>query len=167
VSAPGHSRDHVVYFASATGALFTGDALLGRGTSVIDPPEGDLAQYLDSLARMLALAPTAIHPGHGPVVADAPGLIRQYLEHRGERERQVVDGLASGARTPAELVGRIYLEERPELRAAAERSVLAHLLKLEAEGRVVRTGDGFALATGGEERVGGHPGSRPPSDRTT
>ena len=151
VATPGHSSDHAAFYERDSGALFTGDAVLGRGTSVVDPPDGDMAEYVDSLRRMLELGPSVIYPGHGPAVWSGAGKLREYLEHRALRERQVLDGLRRGPRSPEALVPAIY-EEYPEaLRGAAARSVLAHLLKLEREG-VVTMRDGpdgeplFALA---------------------
>lgn len=139
VATPGHTPDHVAFFLEQDRALFTGDAVLGRGTSVIDPPEGDLAQYLRSLHRMRDLAPRTIYPGHGPVVLDAVGKLDEYMAHRAMREEQVLEGLADRACTPEELVPAIYGEYPVELHPLAARSVLAHLLKLEGEGRVERS----------------------------
>jgi len=135
VATPGHSPDHVAFFDARTGSLFTGDAVLGRGTSVIDPPEGDLAAYVRSLRRMRELGPRTIYPGHGPVVLRALAKLDEYLEHRTMREEQILTGLGDASRTPEELVAEIYADHPPELRALAARSVLAHLLKLEVEGR--------------------------------
>lgn len=139
---PGHSPDHVAFLEPSVGALFTGDAVLGRGTSFIDPPGGDLAAYLASLQAMLDLDPRTIYPGHGPVVVDAPAKLREYLAHRAEREEQVLAGLAGGDATIAALVERIYADYPPEVRPLAARSVTAHLQKLEREGRVRSTGRG-------------------------
>lgn len=151
LATPGHSPDHVAFFLERDRALFTGDSVLGRGTSVIDPPEGDLAQYLRSLQRMRELGPRTIHPGHGPVVLDAVAKLDEYLEHRAMREEQVLAGLADGPRTPEELVPGIYGEYPAELHPLAARSVLAHLLKLEGEGRVDKRRAGgqvrFALSS--------------------
>jgi glyoxylase-like metal-dependent hydrolase (beta-lactamase superfamily II) len=157
IHTPGHTQDHLVF--RAEGALFTGDAVLGRGTSIIDPPEGDLAAYLRSLERMLELEPRVIYPGHGPVVFDAPAKLRDYLSHRAMREEQVLAALGRGPARPADLVPAIYADTPMELHPIAERQVLAHLLKLEKDGRVVRTGMGraerFAIADGtGCERCG-------------
>lgn len=148
VATPGHSEDHLAFFERGARALFTGDAVLGRGTSVIDPPSGDLSQYLRSLERMRRLDPRAIYPGHGPVVERAVEKIEEYIAHRSEREEQVIRGLSAGARTPEDLVPKIHQGYPEELYPAACRSVLAHLLKLERDGRVVRTGHGdrFSLA---------------------
>ena len=142
VYAPGHSADHVVFHARNEGALFTGDAVVGRGTSFIDPPDGDLSRYLASLHRMLELAPRMIYPGHGPILTDAQGALRGYLAHREERETQVIEGLEAGDRTVEELVARIYVDHPQDVRPLAARSVTAHLLKLEHEGRATKTGRG-------------------------
>jgi glyoxylase-like metal-dependent hydrolase (beta-lactamase superfamily II) len=143
VATPGHTPDHVAFFDARTGSLFTGDAVLGRGTSVIDPPEGDLAAYLRSLRRMRELGPRTIYPGHGPVVLRAVAKLDEYLDHRTMREEQILTALSDATRTPEELVTEIYADYPPELHELAARSVLAHLLKLEVEGRAEkRTKDG-------------------------
>lgn len=140
VHTPGHTPDHVCFLLEGEGRLFTGDVVLGRGTSIIDPPEGDMATYLRSLRALLELRPRTIYPGHGPVVFDAPSRLEEYLTHRLRREDQVVAALGSGPRSPEELVPGIYGDEVPEaMFPAAARSVLAHLLKLEREDRVART----------------------------
>jgi glyoxylase-like metal-dependent hydrolase (beta-lactamase superfamily II) len=135
VATPGHTPDHVAFFAEIDGALFTGDAVLGRGTSVIDPPEGDLLHYLRSLKRMQDLSPRTIYPGHGPVVLRAADKLAEYVAHRTMREEQVVSALKEGLSTPEEMVPTIYAGYPPEVHELAVRSLLAHLLKLEAEGR--------------------------------
>jgi len=138
---PGHTSDHLVFLLESDGAMFTGDTILGRGTSVVDPPDGDMAAYVRSLGELLALSPRVIYPGHGPVVFDAVGRIEAYLSHRDERERQVLDAVLAGRSVPEEMVPEIYGGDVPEaMFRHAERSVLAHLLKLEREGRVARTG---------------------------
>jgi glyoxylase-like metal-dependent hydrolase (beta-lactamase superfamily II) len=142
VHTPGHATDHVAFHVPSEDALFTGDAVLGRGTSFIGPPDGDLERYLASLRRMLELGPRTIYPGHGPIVLRAQDKLHEYLEHRAERERQILDGLADGPRTIVQLVERIYAEYPAEVHVLAGRSVLAHLLKLENEGRVVHEGRG-------------------------
>lgn len=140
VHTPGHTPDHVAFLEASSRALFTGDAVLGRGTSVIDPPEGDLAAYLRSLRSMLGLGARTIRPGHGPSVWEAAAKLEEYLGHRQERERQVLDALSAGPRTPEELVAEIYADYPPDVLAFAARSMLAHLVKLEAEGRAARAG---------------------------
>lgn len=144
IYAPGHSADHVVFIERDEGALFTGDAVLGRGTSFIDPPDGDLVRYLASLHRMLELSPRTIYPGHGPILTDAPTALRGYFAHREEREAQVIEGLEAGDRTVEELVVRIYVGYPDDARPLAARSVTAHLRKLEHEGRAIKAGRGAA-----------------------
>lgn len=140
IHTPGHTSDHVAFFEPGSGALFTGDAVVGRGTSFIDPPDGNLVQYLRSLTRMEELGPRTIYPGHGPVVVRAEEKIREYLAHREERELQVLTALADGPRTIAEMVEVIYVDHPKDVHPLAARSVLAHLLKLADEGRAERTG---------------------------
>jgi glyoxylase-like metal-dependent hydrolase (beta-lactamase superfamily II) len=144
VHTPGHSRDHVAFHLPVERALLTGDAVVGRGTSFIDPPDGDLAAYLSSLARMQQLHARTILPGHGPVVFDAAAKLAEYVAHRAEREEQVLDGLKNDSRTVDELVATIYAAYPPEVRPLAARSVTAHLRKLRSEGRVAASGRGKA-----------------------
>jgi glyoxylase-like metal-dependent hydrolase (beta-lactamase superfamily II) len=140
VQTPGHTSDHIAFFEPDSGALFTGDAVLGRGTSFIDPPDGDLVAYLRSLKRMVELGPRTIYPGHGPVVLRGREKLLGYLAHREEREAQVLGALADGPRTIAEMVEVIYADRPKDVHPLAARSVLAHLLKLADEGRAERTG---------------------------
>jgi glyoxylase-like metal-dependent hydrolase (beta-lactamase superfamily II) len=101
-----------------------------------------MAEYVASLRRMLELGPKVIYPGHGPAVWSAREKLRQYLEHRALREQQVLDALQDGPRSPGDLVPSIYRDYPEALHAAAARSLLAHLLKLEREGMVTRTEGG-------------------------
>lgn len=140
VHTPGHTSDHLAFFEPGSGALFTGDAVVGRGTSFIDPPDGNLVAYLRSLSRMLELRPKTIYPGHGPVVLRAREKLLEYAAHRDAREAQVLDALAIGPRTIPEMVDVIYADHPKEVRPLAARSLLAHLLKLADEGRADRTG---------------------------
>ena len=147
IRAPGHSPDHVCFHWPEADALFTGDVILGEGTSMIAPPEGDLAAYLETLRRLRDLAAGVIYPGHGPPVADAAAKIEEYLTHRLEREAQVLEALATGSGTPAEIRAQVYPDLDPRLNRAAEGSVRAHLAKLEGEGRVEARGDRYRLLT--------------------
>lgn len=142
VATPGHSSDHVAFFVPSEAALFTGDAVVGRGTSFIDPPDGDLGQYLRSLHRMQELHPRTIYPGHGPVVLNARAKLTEYVKHREEREEQVVACISDGPVTIARMVSSIYANYPPEVHELAARSVLSHLLKLESEGRAEHKGSG-------------------------
>jgi glyoxylase-like metal-dependent hydrolase (beta-lactamase superfamily II) len=142
VHAPGHTSDHMVFFEPTAGSLFSGDAVVGRGTTLIDPPEGDLTQYVRSLERMRGLGARTIYPGHGPVVFDAAAKLDEYVRHRGDREIQVLAALAAGTTTIGAMVEEIYAGYPPDVHPLAARSVLAHLLKLEGEGRASRVGKG-------------------------
>lgn len=136
IATPGHTRDHLS-LRSPTGAVLTGDHVLGRGTSVVSYPDGDLTAYLDSLRRLLRLGPDVLHPGHGPALThDAGTVLAYYQQHRAYRQAQVLAALEQGPTTPAELVARIYTEVPRHLRSAAETSTRATLAALEQQGRV-------------------------------
>ena len=136
VATPGHCSDHVA-LRVGTGALLTGDHVLGRGTSVVAHPDGDLVAYLDSLRRVLALGSDALYPGHGPeLVEDPEAVVRFYLAHRRYREGQVLAALAEGPATPAQLVASIYADVDRRVWPAAEASTRATLARLEASGRI-------------------------------
>lgn len=145
VFAPGHAEDHLNFVLEEENALFSGDNVLGVGTTVIPGRGGDLRDYLASLEKLLALGIGRIYPAHGPKIEDGPGKLREYLAHRRQREEQIVAGLAEigPARAP-ELVARIYTDVPKVLHAAAAESVTAHLLKLEREGRAQRAKDDTA-----------------------
>lgn len=138
VYTPGHRFDHLCYLLEDAQALFAGDLVAGTGTIVIAPPEGDLAAYMASLRRLLTLDLRMMLPAHGPAISQPAALLEQYIQHRDERERQIVSGLAAGARTIDALVAQIYADVDPALHPAAARSVYAHLLKLLHDGRVAR-----------------------------
>jgi glyoxylase-like metal-dependent hydrolase (beta-lactamase superfamily II) len=140
VFTPGHAPDHLCYLLEEENALFTGDVILGVGTTVIPLEGGDLGHYLDTLRRLLTLGVRRIYPGHGPVIEHAQEKITQYLEHRLERERQVLAELSGGPKSVPEIVRSIYREYPANLHAAAGESVLSHLIKLERERRVARDG---------------------------
>jgi glyoxylase-like metal-dependent hydrolase (beta-lactamase superfamily II) len=145
VFAPGHAEDHLNFVLEEENALFSGDNVLGVGTTVIPSQGGDLLDYMASLEKLLALGIGRIYPAHGPRIEDGPGKMREYLAHRRERERQIVDALAEiGPARPPELVARIYTDVPKVLHQAAAESVTAHLLKLEREGRARRVESGVA-----------------------
>jgi glyoxylase-like metal-dependent hydrolase (beta-lactamase superfamily II) len=135
IATPGHTSDHLA-FRLPTGALLTGDHVLGRGTSVVAHPDGDLVAYLDSLRRVLDLGADALFPGHGPeLTRDPTAVVRYYLAHREVRQQQVLAVLQEGPHTPAELVARIYAEVDRRLWPAAEASTRAAVVALVADGR--------------------------------
>lgn len=145
---PGHSRDHICFFEPRSATLFSGDLVLGASTSIVF----DVPAALASLRRLLALQARLLCPGHGPMREDATRRIRTYIAHRYLRERQILKQLQSGPRTSRELTNAIYTRVDPRLLRLAERNVLAHLNKLEQEGRVTALLDGvtrFALTNGG------------------
>jgi glyoxylase-like metal-dependent hydrolase (beta-lactamase superfamily II) len=135
---PGHAVDHLCFFLAEEKALFTGDNILGQGTTVVAPPKGDMADYLASLRLLDALWSHArvIYGGHGPEITNPPAKIKEYLAHRQARQQQLISALASGDSTIAQLVERIYQDVDRRLWPAAARQVLAYLIMLEREGRV-------------------------------
>lgn len=133
---PGHCSDHLCLQIEQTGVVLSGDHILGEGTTVIAWPDGDLTQYLDSLRQLRALRPTALYPGHGEVVADAEARIDELAAHRALRTEQILAALADGATTVPEIVTHVYDGLDTRLRPAAQRSVSAHLVALERQGRV-------------------------------
>lgn len=133
---PGHAPDHLCFILEEEGNLFSGDNVLGVGTTVIPAESGDLGDYMASLERLLSEAPRQIYPAHGPRIEHGVAKILEYLEHRRARERQILEALEAGEGEPMSIVKRIYVGYPESLHAAAAQSVLSHLKKLEREGRV-------------------------------
>ncbi|MGZ4808714.1 MAG: MBL fold metallo-hydrolase [Thermoanaerobaculia bacterium] len=144
IATPGHTSEHVCYMTSR-GDLFTGDTILGFGTTAIFPPDGNMADYLRSLKMLRERNPRRIFPAHGPTRDDAIALIDEYIAHRLEREQQVIEAMRSGAQTIPEMRRRIYRELDPRLERAAEVQMLAHLNKLVEERRVEIDGEKYRL----------------------
>src|SRR5262245_60158444 len=140
VHTPGHAQDHLCFVLEEEGSLFSGDNVLGVGTTVIPAHGGDLLDYMGSLERLLAESPGAIYPAHGPRIADGRNKILEYLAHRREREAQILAALGEGLTLIPDMVRRIYAGYPESLYAAAGMSVASHLRKLEREGRVARDG---------------------------
>lgn len=138
---PGHARDHVVFLDEATGALLAGDMVSTLSTVVIDPPEGDMAEYEGQLERLAALGVRALYPAHGPPAVHGRALILAFLAHRADREARVEAALDSPGQLP-EVTARAYADVPPAVLPVAERSCLATLLKLAAAGRAAES-DGF------------------------
>jgi glyoxylase-like metal-dependent hydrolase (beta-lactamase superfamily II) len=134
VFTPGHALGHLAFIA--TGAGFTGDAVLGEGSVFIAPGPGAMKGYLDGLRRLRARSLDVICPGHGPIVPDPSAKLEQYIEHRLERERRLLDALVSGRRTVHELLDAAWDDVPAELRPAAAVTLAAHLDKLKDEGRL-------------------------------
>jgi glyoxylase-like metal-dependent hydrolase (beta-lactamase superfamily II) len=136
IHTPGHARGHISIFEEHSGSLITGDLMAGFGTIVIDPPEGHMRTYISSLERVQALPVSALFPAHGPVMANARHKIRQYIDHRLDRERNIFAAWQRGVRQPAAIVKEVYTDVAPAMHALAERSVIAHLEKLREDGRI-------------------------------
>lgn len=129
----GHASDHRCY--AFGGACFTGDAVLGEGSVFIAPGPGALAGYLEGLGRLRARGFAVLLPGHGPPVRDVAGKLDGYVAHRLERERALIDALDAGARTIEALLDAAWADVPESLRPAATVTLVAHLDKLEEEGR--------------------------------
>jgi glyoxylase-like metal-dependent hydrolase (beta-lactamase superfamily II) len=143
---PGHAPDHLCFVLEEERALFSGDNVLGVGTTVIPLQSGDLGDYMASLERMLAEAPKRIYPAHGPVIEDGAGKIREYIDHRLAREAEILAQLGAAPRAVMDVVRAVYAAYPPSLHAAAAQSVSHHLRKLEREGRARRQGSDDPLA---------------------
>jgi glyoxylase-like metal-dependent hydrolase (beta-lactamase superfamily II) len=145
VPTPGHTGDHLA-FRLESGAVLVGDHVLGRGTSVVTHPEGDVLAYLASLRRVHDLGPSALYCGHGPELTEDPGAVLDfYLAHRAFREQQLLAAMVRGAGTVDELVADVYAEVPRDVWPAAAQSTRATLAKLAAEGHVVLDGDRVRL----------------------
>jgi len=132
---PGHARGHLCFHDSERRVLLTGDNILGLGSVLIDPPEGNMIDYLRSLERMRAIPDlTILFGGHGPAIATPYQKIDAYINHRLERERNILAAVESGITKPSEIVAAVYNDVSPKAYAMAERAVIAHLEKLRAEG---------------------------------
>jgi glyoxylase-like metal-dependent hydrolase (beta-lactamase superfamily II) len=132
LATPGHSRDHVALLWRRV--AFCGDTVLGEGSVFIPPGGGSLSAYLDSLRRLRALEPAVLCPGHGPVVWEADRKLGEYLSHRLDRERRLVDALDRGLRTRDDLLDDVWEDAPAALRLPAALTLEAHLEKLEEEG---------------------------------
>ncbi len=149
VHTPGHSAGHVCFFLEEQAVLFSGDNVLGLGTTAIPPPPtGDMALYVRSLERMKSLGASLLCPGHGPPVREPQRKIQELIDHRHQREEQLLSLLSGGESSVDALVRRIYPELAPQLLRMAGGQVTAHLCKLRDEGKVsLRTEDGDLVAT--------------------
>jgi glyoxylase-like metal-dependent hydrolase (beta-lactamase superfamily II) len=145
---PGHTRGHICLHESRTGILISGDNIVGLGSVLIDPPEGNMRDYFKSLQRMREVPNlSVIFGGHGPAIANPYAKIDEYISHRLDREQKILQAVRDGAATPREIVARVYTDVSPKAHAVAERAVLAHLEKLQADGLVSRTSNGAYQTT--------------------
>lgn len=143
VATPGHTSNHLCFALLQEKALFTGDHVMGWSTTVVAPPDGDMADYMASLQKLLGRDDAIYHPTHGEAVTEPQRFVKHLLGHRRQRETQVVRAIGEGLVTVPQMVGAMYAMVDKRLHPAAGLSVLAHLIDLERRGKVSRTGDNW------------------------
>jgi glyoxylase-like metal-dependent hydrolase (beta-lactamase superfamily II) len=141
VHTPGHTSNHLCFSFDEQRSLFTGDHIMGWSTTVIGPPDGDMGAYFQSLQKVLGRGDHVFLPTHGAPITDTRPFLEAFIAHRLDREAQVLGAVRSGQSNIAEMVKQLYAGVREELHKPAGRSVLAHLIKLVADGEVVTDGD--------------------------
>ena len=146
VATPGHTSNHLCFALEETGALFSGDHVMGWSTTIVSPPDGDMADYMASLERLLGRDDRVYYPAHGPAVEKPQKWVRGLLGHRRQREGQILRELQRGVHGVPDMVARMYKGVDPRLHPAAARSVLAHLIDLEARGLAVQDGEAWHAA---------------------
>lgn len=145
---PGHARGHLCFYEQRTGTLISGDNIVGLGSVLIDPPEGNMRDYLSSLTTLRSLPNLSIiFGGHGPAIANPYAKIDEYISHRLDREQKILQAVREGATTPKDVVVRVYTDVSPKAHAMAERAVLAHLEKLVEDGQVQNNRELFVPVT--------------------
>jgi glyoxylase-like metal-dependent hydrolase (beta-lactamase superfamily II) len=143
VHTPGHTSNHLCFAFEEEGVLFPGDHVMGWSTTVVSPPDGDMAAYIDSLRKVAGRHDRTYWPTHGPAIPSPQQYVRALVAHRLDRERQVLDAVRSGLVEIPSVVAALYADVAPELHKPAGRSVLSHLVKLVDDG-LVRTADAAA-----------------------
>ena len=146
VATPGHTSNHLCFELPQAAALFTGDHVMGWSTTVVSPPDGDMAAYMASLDLLMQRDDAIYYPAHGDPIEQPQRFVRGLAGHRKHREGQILRLLDEGERVIPNLVEKMYVGIDPKLHPAAGRSVLAHLIDLEARGVVVRLGDDWRRA---------------------
>ena len=148
IHTPGHASNHLCYLLEGERLLFSGDHVMQGSTVVINPPDGDMAAYLQSLAALLAIDIAHIAPGHGRMIEAPHDEVRRLIKHRMSREQKVVDALGrERGQALEELVAKAYADTPQALHKIACRSLYAHLLKLESEGRALQRHERWQLQT--------------------
>lgn len=142
VHTPGHTSNHLCFAYAQENALFSGDHVMGWSTSVVSPPDGDMAAYLTSLQKLLDRDETVYYPTHGSPIADPKPFVESFIRHRTAREDQILGAIDAGDNTIPAMVAGMYRDVPPALHPAAARSVLSHLIKMVDEGRLLENGDG-------------------------
>ena len=146
LATPGHTSNHLCFALEGSGVLFTGDHVMGWSTTVVFPPDGDMAAYMASLARLQQRDDRIYYPAHGPAVTNPRQLVRGFIRHRLQREQQILALVEGASRTIPEIVAAAYKGLDPRLVTAAGGSVLAHLRDLEARGLVISDGETWTRA---------------------
>ncbi|WP_407924985.1 MBL fold metallo-hydrolase [Croceibacterium salegens] len=141
LATPGHTSNHLCFALEGTGALFTGDHVMGWSTTVVAPPDGDMADYMASLDKLQARDDRTYYPAHGPAIGNPKQLVRGMIGHRRQREKQILRLLGKAAQEVGELVPQMYKGVPEFLWPAAAMSVTAHLNDLERRGIVARSGE--------------------------
>lgn len=141
VYTPGHTSNHMCFALLEENALFTGDHVMGWSTSVIGPPDGDMTAYLASLEKLQARPETTYWPTHGTAITDVQPFVAAFIEHRLEREQQILDCLKDGVHAITDMVPLMYTSTDPRMYPAAERSVLSAMIRLIDSGKVSCEGE--------------------------
>jgi glyoxylase-like metal-dependent hydrolase (beta-lactamase superfamily II)/8-oxo-dGTP pyrophosphatase MutT (NUDIX family) len=136
IHTPGHARGHLCFLEEEQRSLLCGDMVSGVSMIVIDPPEGDMDEYLGSLAKLAALRPATLFPGHGPVIKNADAKLREYIDHRLWREERILEAWNAGTRDPGAMLPTVYDDVPPQAWPLAQRQILAHLERLRRLGRI-------------------------------
>jgi glyoxylase-like metal-dependent hydrolase (beta-lactamase superfamily II) len=148
LASPGHAEDHVSFWIPGARIFFSGDNILGQGSTLVAPPEGNMVAYMESLEVARRLNPAIIVPGHGPIIGTPLAKIDEYVAHRRAREEQLLAVLRDGSGTVQDLVARMYTDTDPRLHELAGYSVKAQLEKLKTEGKIVEESDRIRLRNG-------------------
>ena len=146
VATPGHTSNHLCFALEESGALFTGDHVMGWSTSIVSPPDGDMSDYMASLQKLYDREDRVYYPAHGPEITRTRQLVRGMIGHRRQRENQILRQVEAGTRRIPDMIPQMYKGVDERLWPAAERSVLAHLIDLERRGRVVRSDETWTIA---------------------
>ncbi len=143
VATPGHTSNHLAFALPETGALFSGDHVMGWSTTIVSPPDGDMGDYMASLDKLLGREDRVYYPAHGDLIDNPRRLVRGMLGHRKQREGQIARAIERGVRTIPDMVAAMYGGLDPRLHGAAGRSVLAHLIDMERRGMVIGEDGGW------------------------
>ena len=147
VATPGHTSNHLCFALPEQQALFSGDHVMGWSTTIVAPPDGDMAEYMASLDKLLGRRDRIYYPAHGPAIETPHQHVRRLIVHRRAREQQILAQLEAGESRIEAMVPRLYADVDPRLHPAAARSVLAHLVDMERRGRAERSGESWRLAS--------------------